>query len=172
MFGFFHDRVIERNSRQLRETFMQNLVEIFRRPDLRDKVGQFRSVAIEFAQDSWHRPDKHSGVPAKISFSQKGLGQIDIRLFAKADDAVNSDFSAAAQSHRLTLLDVTETGASPGWFDSNRYERDRFLQQSSFGNETQQLLGTISPAQRPKTLTAAAGKNERINRIRHVRSCQ
>jgi len=50
--------------------------------------------------------------------------------------------------------------------------RDRLLEQSSFGNETQQLLGTVSPAQRPKTLTAAAGKNERINRIRHVRSCQ
>src|SRR5260370_25374015 len=127
VFGFVHDRVIERNSRQLRETFMQNVVEIFRRPDLRDEVGQFRGVAIEFAQDSWHRPDKHSRVPAKISFSQKGLGQIDIRFFAKADDAVNSDFSVSPQSHWLTLLDVTETGARPGCFDSNRYARSRFL---------------------------------------------
>src|SRR5438874_2098150 len=112
---------------------MQNFVEIFRRPDLRDEVGQFRGVAIEFAQDSWHRPDKHSRVPAKISFSQKGLGQIDIRFFAKADDAVNSDFSIAAQSHWLTLLDVTETGARPGRFDSNRYERARFLRGRSRG---------------------------------------
>src|SRR5437016_13252195 len=101
---------------------MQNFVEIFRRPDLRDEVGQFRGVAIEFAQDSWHRLDKHSRVPAKISFSQKGRGQIDIRFFAKADDAVNSDFSIAALSHRLTFLSLTETAYRTGRFGSNRHD--------------------------------------------------
>src|ERR1700692_3096014 len=112
---------------------MQNLVEIFRRSDLRDEIGQLRRVPIEFAQNRWHRPDKHSRVPAKVSFSYKGLGQVDIRFLAKPNDVMNSDFSVAAQSHWFALLDITETGTRPGRFDSNRDERARFFRGCSCG---------------------------------------
>src|ERR1700731_3981591 len=45
--------------------------------------------------------------------------------------------------------------------------RDCFLEQGALGYQAQQLLRTITPAQRPETLAAAAGENEGINRIRH-----
>src|SRR5207248_5582071 len=81
--SFFHDRVIERNSRELGEAVAQSVFQTFRGSNLRNEVGQFRSVAIELAQYRWHRPNKHSRIPAKISFPQKRLGQIDIWFFAK-----------------------------------------------------------------------------------------
>ena len=49
---------------------------------------------------------------------------------------------------------------------------DRFLEQRTLGNEAQQLLWTITPAQRPEALAAAAGENEGVNGIGHVRNCK
>lgn len=48
--GLFHDRVVERDARQLAETFFKTLLEIPDRPKLRNKIGKLGSVAVELAQ--------------------------------------------------------------------------------------------------------------------------
>src|SRR5205807_4020965 len=63
-----------RYPRQARKTVAQKFIEIFRGTDLGDEISKLGRVAVEFTEDRGHRPNKHSGVPAKVSFSQKRFG--------------------------------------------------------------------------------------------------
>ena len=70
-------------------------------------------------------------------------------------------------AHGFFLFDV---GQNENAIARNKIfqSRDGFLEERAFGDETQQLFGTIAPAQRPEPFAAAAGENEGIDRIRHV----
>src|SRR5438477_11023566 len=81
-------------------------------------------MPVEFAQHGRHRPDKHSGIPAKISLTKKRFGQIRVRFFTETDDMVNRGLrSTIPETYGVSLLDVTKAGACPSWFDSDRYQR-------------------------------------------------
>src|SRR5437879_13176041 len=74
-------------------------------------------------------------------------------------------------ANRFVLFDVREDESALGWNKAFQ-SRERFFEQGAFRNKAQQLLRTITPAQRPEPFAAAAGENEGIDRIRHVKSCQ
>src|SRR5262249_12548042 len=59
-------------------------------------------------------------VPSEITPAQKRLRQIRIWFFAEALDMMNCFvIRALAQTHRLTVLDVTKSGTRPCWFDTD-----------------------------------------------------
>src|SRR6185369_5666400 len=78
---------------------------------------------VKFTQDCRHGPNEHSRVPSKVSFPQKRFSQIRVGLFAKTHDSMNRIFNTGlSQMDRLAMLDVTETGTSPCWFDTDAYK--------------------------------------------------
>ena len=132
--GFLHDRVIERDSRQISETFREGCLEIVARAHPGDETGKLWRVAIEFAQDRRDRPDEHARVPSEISFAQKRFCQIRIRFFPKADHAMNCGLVVhAAKLHGFALLDVTIPWAGPGRLDADRNQRASFFRRRRRG---------------------------------------
>ena len=93
------------------------------------KLASSGRMPVELAQDRRHRPDKHSGVPAEISFAQKRFGQIGVRFFAEANDAMNRRLGRATLRKRtgFALLDVTKARAGPGRLDADRDQRARLF---------------------------------------------
>ena len=107
----FHDGVIKRNLRQLAKAFVQYLLEFSPRPNLRNKVRQFRGVPIKFAQHGGHRPYKHSRIPAKVSLAQERLRELRIGFLAKSQNAMNfPTLTTFPQPDYFALLDVAEAG--------------------------------------------------------------
>src|SRR4030095_12811574 len=77
-------------------------------------------VTVKFAKHRRHGPGKHARVPSEISPAQKRLRQIGIWFFTKADDTMNYFvIGALAQTHRLAVLDVPESGTRPCRFNAD-----------------------------------------------------
>src|SRR5207248_7072073 len=59
-------------------------------------------------------------IPSKISLSQKRFSQIEVRFFAKAHDPMNRiAVRPLTQTNRFAVLNVTEPGTRPCWFDTD-----------------------------------------------------
>src|SRR2546429_5240108 len=67
-----------------------------------------KSVPVKLGENCRHRPNKHAGIPAKISFANKRFGQVDIWFLAEADDPEETWFAWNWLAH----LHVTKTGMS------------------------------------------------------------
>src|SRR5260370_179941 len=75
-----------------------------------------------------HRPDKHPGIPVKVTVSHKRLGEIWIRLFPEPDFLENVGIPTL-----LAPLYVTESRTRPCGLDSD-------------SNQVSTALGGISPS--------------------------
>ena len=62
-------------------------------------------MPVKLGENCPHRPDEHPGVPAKISFANKGFGQVHIWLFAEADDPKETWLARNCLAH----FNVTKT---------------------------------------------------------------
>ena len=100
-----------------------------------DEFAEVRGAPLEFAEDGGNSPDKHAGIPTKISLAEKGFGEIGRGFFAEAhhiEDGLGVGKSGGA------LFDVTEAGAGPGGFDADGDEGFRFL--GGIGGEAEIVL--------------------------------
>src|SRR4051794_4149061 len=77
-------------------------------------------MTVKFAKHRGHRPYEHPGVPTKIPPADKRVRQIRIWFFTKTHDAMNCVVVGTfAQTYRLAVLYITESGTRPCRFDAD-----------------------------------------------------
>src|SRR5207248_11361951 len=84
---------------------------------------KFWRVPVKLGENCWHGPDEHAGIPSKISFANKGFGQVDIRFLTKAEDPEETWLGRNC----LTHFNVTKARMGRSRSDPDRDQRALFF---------------------------------------------
>src|SRR5438067_3257332 len=114
-----HHSIIEGCSRQLREFLAPVFFKSSGSGHHGNESPEFRSVPVKFSQNRRHGPDKHTGIPAKVSFANKGFGQVDIWFLTEAQNSVQT----RTAQNRFANFNVAKTRMGRCWSDADGNKR-------------------------------------------------